>query len=649
MPAHVPTGWQSVRRGRRLPAPISVGSMESPIQHYLERLLAEVQHLGAGAPYTVHPGGKEPRPEDFGICLATVDGRVYSVGVADQEFSIQSISKPFSYGLALADYGFDAVDEKVDVEPSGDPFNQISLAPETGRPPNAMVNAGALAVSGMIRGGGGKSAVRRIVDTYSRFAGRTLTSSRSVFDVEIRNSDRNHSLAYLLSSVGVIENEPTLALENYLRQCAVQVTCRDLAMMAATLANGGTQPLNGEQVFEMDVVERVLSVMMTSGMYDDAGAWVSSVGMPAKSGVGGGTLAVLPGQAGLAVFSPPLDGHGNSVRGLETCRRLSRDMEMHFVRAARSGRSAVKDTMEISQFPSRVRRTLEEAEVLERYGHRARIIEVTGDLFFAGTESLVRAVSELDDSVGYVILDLRLVNEAGRLAQQMLSDLERLLRSAGRDLVLVVGEEAAFHAADISPVASDASASQHPRSADGADGPEVTLFRGLGDAVEFCEDALLERYGTPAVSTARVPVTASPALDLLEEVQREQLAALMEQRFHEDGDIIRRVGQRFGGVHFIISGQINTIATDPRGERVRLNTLGAGMTFGELALGTADRQETTEKAVGHVELMVLTPEAIEDLEERDPALALQLWRALTRDAYTLVDRYLREAAVRLTY
>ncbi|WP_313817328.1 glutaminase A [Citricoccus sp.] len=610
--------------------------MESPIQEYLESLLADVQRLRGGAPYLVHPPGREPNPEDFGICLATVDGRVYSVGVADQEFSIQSISKPFSYGLALADYGFEAVDEKVDVEPSGDPFNQISLAPVTGRPPNAMVNAGALAVASMIRGGGGKSAVRRIVDTYSRFAGRELSSSRAVFDVEIRHSDRNHALAYLLSSVEVIENDPSRALENYLRQCSVQVTCRDLAMMAATLANGGTQPVSGEQVLEIDVVERVLSVMMTSGMYDDAGAWVSSVGMPAKSGVGGGTLAVLPGQAGLAVFSPPLDGHGNSVRGLETCRRVSKDMEMHFVRAARSGRSAIKDTMEISRFPSRVRRTEEEAEVLERYGDRARIIEVTGDLFFAGTESLVRAVSELEDGVVFVVLDLRQVYDAGRLARQMITGLQRQLAAAGRELVLVTGEEAPALIV-------------HPDADPECHGTPVPVFQGLGEAVEHCENALLERYGAPVSATERVPVTSSPALDLLEEADRERLAALMERRFHEDGDVIRRVGQRFGGVHFIVSGQINTIATNPLGERVRLNTLGAGMTFGELALGTADRQETTEKAVGEVELMVLTPEAIEVLEQDDPALALHLWRALTRDAYSLVDRYLREAAVRLTY
>src|SRR5699024_947864 len=164
----------------------------------------------------------------------------------------------------------------------------------------------------LIKGSGGRSAISRIEDFYSAFAGRQLASDRRVYGVERRASDQNHALAYLLSSFGIIEGRPTPALETYLRQCAIQVTCRDLAMMAATLANGGTNPVSGTEALDIDGVERVLSVMLTSGMYDNAGDWVVTVGMPAKSGVGGGTLAVLPGQVGVAVFAPPLDEHGNS-------------------------------------------------------------------------------------------------------------------------------------------------------------------------------------------------------------------------------------------------------------------------------------------------------------------------------------------------
>lgn len=604
--------------------------MESPIQRYLEELLAEVSSNDAGTPYPIHPVGGASNPQDFGVCLATVDGYVYSAGVSDERFSIQSISKPFSYALAMTDHGIDAVDEKVDVEPSGDPFNEISLAPTTGRPANAMINAGALAVVSMIKGSGGKTAPRRIMDFYSACAGRRLAGSKAVFDVEMRNSDRNHSLSYLLSSFGIIDDNPTRVLENYLRQCSVQVTCRDLAMMAATLANGGTNPRTGESALEIDQVERVLSVMMTSGMYDDAGSWVSSVGMPAKSGVGGGTLAVLPGQAGLAVFSPPLDAHGSSVRGVEMCRRLSSDMEMHFVRAATNSKSSVRPGVGIAQLPSRIRRTEEQAQMLERFHERCQITEVTGDLAFAGTESLVRAVSDLDDDVQLVVLDMRQVNEVGSLAVQMLGDLERGLAAAGRKLVLIESRGLL----DGTPLAVES---------------RVPIFLSRGGAVEYCENQLLGAYGTDIGEPGRVQASESPALAPLEESQRTRLVSYMEPRIHADGDIIRRVGQRFGGVHFIVSGQVNTIVTGHQGDRVRLNTLSAGMTFGELALGSDDRQETTEKAVGAVELMVLTPEAIEALEVDDPQLALLLWRALTRDAYLLVDRYLRETAVRLSY
>lgn len=635
--------------------------MDSPIQEYLDRLHGEVSGLSDGTPYLIHPTGAEPDPDAFGISLATVDGHVYTAGAAEQKFSIHSISKPFTYALALEDWGADAVDAVVDLEPSGDPFNEISLAPGSGRPANAMINAGALAVVGLIKGAGGKTAARRIVDFYSRLAGRPLEASRAVYDVEIRNSDRNHALAYLLSSFGIIEDDPTRALENYLWQCSVQVTSRDLALMAATFANGGTHPVTGEQVVAIEHVERVLSVMMTSGMYDDAGSWASSVGMPAKSGVGGGTLAVLPGQAGLAVYSPRLDQHGSSVRGTETCRRLSRDMEMHFVRAARTAGPTVRPSIDLTQLPSRIRRTEEESALLESLHGACRFVELTGDLHFAGTEALVRAVTELDDSVEIIVLDMRQVFEVSRLALDMLADLHARLAAVGRTL-LVIAEDGLLDEERLrlpEPEGAEAGNTEVgdavPGRAGAGDGhlpaaaSAVLRFASRGAAVEHCEDALLARHGTGAESQARVPVTDSPALVPLTPEQRTRLLTYLESQSHPDGTVIRRVGQRFGGVHFIVAGRINTIATDQDGVRVRLNTLSPGMTFGELALGSDDRQETTEKAVGAVELQVLSPESLAALEQDDPPLALALWRALTRDAYLLVDRYLRETAVRLEY
>lgn len=601
--------------------------MESPITAYLRQLHEEITQLRAGAPYLIGARGAID-PTDFGIALATVDGYVYEVGTTAKEFSLQSLSKPLSYGLALADLGVDALDAKVDVEPSGDPFNEISLDPETGRPANAMINAGALAVVSMIKGSGGRSAIQRIDETYAAFAGRRLNRSTRAYQSELRNSDRNHALAYLLSSVGIIESRPTAALETYLRQCTVQVTCRDLAMIAATLANGGTNPETGTEALGIEAVERVLSVMMTAGMYDDAGDWVSNVGMPAKSGVGGGVIAVLPGQAGLAVYSPPLDPHGNSVRGVATCRRVSRDMEMHFVRAARAGRSAIRSHHTLDREPSKIRRTEEAGEILTEHGHRAVVIELAGDLYFAGTESVVRELSGLDKDVELVVLDVHRLDEVSQVALDMLSRIADQLAADGQRLVLV----------DPDAIISATLAQE-----------SVTRFESREVALAWCENQLLTRYGTPDARRVQMPVTDSPALSLLEADEITALTALMHRRRYGDGDVIRRVGQRFGGVFFILSGRILTIATDSDGNRVPLTTLTAGMTFGDLALGEEDRQETTAKADGPVELMLLDAETIESLETEQPELAVQLWRALARDVYVHAEQYARTVAARVSH
>jgi glutaminase len=606
--------------------------MESPIDSYLRQIHAEIAKLKDGKPYSTIPAMANVDPNNFGIALATVDGEVYEVGDTREEFTIQSISKPFTYGLALEDLGYEAVDAKVDVEPSGDSFNEISLAEGSGRPANAMINAGALTATSLIKGSGGQSGFKRILSTYSAFAGRQLSVSEKVFESELKHGHRNTALAHLLRSFNIIEDDPAPILEDYFRQCSVLVNSFDLSIMAATLANGGRNPLSGKQVLEIGPVERVLSVMMTSGMYDDAGAWISSVGMPGKSGVAGGIIAVLPGQVGLAVYSPPLDEHGSSVRGLATAQRLSRDMELHFVRAARTGRSAILAAYDVTETPSGIRRNDEAADVLRQHGHRARVIELNGDLLFAGTESMVRELSALEDGVEVVILDLRRTDQVSAVALRMLEKAREGMAETGRELVLVEADGSVAEALG-----------QSPGQTEGA----LASFASRSAAVEYCENRLLERYGNRLLLPAKVPVSASPALAPLEEADALAVQALMTAKKYDDGEVIRRVGLRFGGVYFITSGKVSSTSPGPSGDRVKLNTLSAGMTFGELALGSGNRQETTVRAVGPVEVMVLTAEAISELEAANPLLAIALWKALTRDAYTRVEQYLRESVVRI--
>ncbi|OUM40991.1 glutaminase A [Arthrobacter sedimenti] len=602
--------------------------MESPIESYLRTIHREISDLRDGKPYSTIPAMANVDPDNFGICLTTVDGYMYEIGDTREEFTIQSISKPFTYGLALSDLGIEAVDAKVDVEPSGDSFNEISLAPGSGRPSNAMINAGALTATSLVQSRGGNTRFRRIVNTYSQFAGRQLGVNQEIFRSELEHGHRNRALAYLLRSFDIIEDDPTPVIEDYFRQCSVMVNCIDLSVMAATLANSGRNPLTGVEAMDLLAVERVLSVMTTCGMYDDAGSWISTVGMPAKSGVGGGTIAVLPGQVGLAVYSPPLDEHGSSVRGMATSQRLSRDMELHFVRAARAGRSAIRATYDITAAPSGIRRTDEAMEVLRDQGHRAMVIELNGDLLFAGTESMVRALSSLDDDVDFVILDLRRVDEVADVSLRLLGQCRENLAKVDRELVLIDGE------GTLAETFRD------------VDRP-VPTFDTRTAAVEWCENELITRYGGDLILPSEVEVAQCPALSPLSAEDVEALTRRMEDRTYEKGHVVRRVGQSFGGVFFILSGKIVTSVPGPSGERLKLTTLSAGMTFGELALGSDNRQETTVKALDTVHVKVLTAQAIRTVEKEDPRLAVELWKALTRDAYTRVDLYLRETAVRI--
>jgi glutaminase len=271
-----------------------------------------------------------PQRDRFGICLALVDGSVFQAGDWDAPFALQSISKVFAYGLALADNGREQVLRRVGVEPSGNAFNSFVFDEHKKRPFNPMVNAGALATTDLIHGSSPNEKLERILDVLRCYAGNDdLAVDPVIFAAEQRTADRNRATAYLMRSDGMLHGdvEPTLSL--YLQQCSVQVTCRDLAIMAATLANGAVNPITGHSALPRDRVRDVLAVMYTCGMYDFAGEWAYSIGVPAKSGVSGGVLVVIPGKMGVGVFSPGLDRFGNSVRGTRVCQELSERLGLH--------------------------------------------------------------------------------------------------------------------------------------------------------------------------------------------------------------------------------------------------------------------------------------------------------------------------------
>ena len=396
--------------------------MHSPIPSYLDEVLQSVAADRTGVLANYIPELAEVDPERLGASIAMVDGELYASGDTDSLFTIQSISKPFVYALALADRGFERVLDKVGVEPSGEPFNEISLEDSSGRPLNPMINAGAITTHSLVGTETMNPAERmeRVISGLSAFAGRSLDVDEAVYSSEIEHAHRNLAIAHMLRSHDILTENPTGVVEGYTRQCSLLVTVQDLAMMAATLANCGIQPVTGEQVVPKTVVRQVLSVMFTCGMYNAAGDWATQVGIPAKSGVGGGIIGAVPGQLGLATFSPRLDVHGNSVRGVSLFERFSSDMGMHVMNIPTVARSAIRANYRIGS------------------GEKiTQVIQLQGRIRFAGAERVIREIVDTHYTGTRIALDISRVYSVDEVAQHMLLEIMRRMRHEGYTVYLI--------------------------------------------------------------------------------------------------------------------------------------------------------------------------------------------------------------------
>lgn len=310
---------------------VSTGHL--PASHHVRELVAEAyKRFGSnheGSNSRVYPALAAVPSSLFGICVVGTDGTVYAIGDSDYEFSIMSVSKPFVFALVCQLLGAEAVREKIGVDGTGLPFDSIAAIErsEDGTT-NPMVNAGAIATTSLIPGATTEEKWRFIHDGLSRFAGRQLEIDEDVYASATATNFRNQALARMLKSLGRIYADPAEATDLYTRQCSLKVSASDLAFMGATLADGGTNPLTKEQVVEPSVCHYALAVMVTAGMYETSGAWLYDVGLPAKSGIGGGIVTVSPGKGALATFAPKLDAVGNSVKGQLVARFLSRELGM---------------------------------------------------------------------------------------------------------------------------------------------------------------------------------------------------------------------------------------------------------------------------------------------------------------------------------
>ena len=312
----------------RISDDVSGGAASRELQTLVNELYEDHRSLTDGEVATYIPELAKANPDHFGICVVTAGGRVFEAGDCDVPFTIQSGSKPFTFGMALEEFGHERVWRHVDVEPSGDAFNSIELN-GTNRPHNPMINSGAITVTALLLQRHGAATFDHVLACFSAAAGRQLSIDQGVYESERRTGHRNRAIAHLLLNFGLVPEDVEAALDVYFRQCAILVTCRDLAMMAATLSNMGRNPVTDEGVFDVRCVKDMLSIMFTCGMYDYSGQWAYRVGVPAKSGVGGGVMAVVNRQIGIATYSPRLDAHGNSRRGIEVCVDLASRLGLH--------------------------------------------------------------------------------------------------------------------------------------------------------------------------------------------------------------------------------------------------------------------------------------------------------------------------------
>ena len=291
---------------------------------------------GAVADYI--PALAAASPTAFGVCVAGVGGRIFSIGDADQEFAVQSISKVFVFALVCHALGHDEARRKLGVNSTGLPFNSVmAIELNVDRTMNPLVNAGAIATTSLVPGTTAEEKFESIVAGMSRFAGRRLVMDEDVYASEAATNERNRGIAHLLDGYGYMYCDPDLATDVYTRQCSLRVSARDLAIMGATLANGGVNPVTGEQAIDTRYCQRVLAVLATAGLYEESGQWLYDVGLPGKSGVSGGIVTVSPGKGSVGTFSPPLDVAGNSVRGQRITRYLSEALGLNLFASVPAG------------------------------------------------------------------------------------------------------------------------------------------------------------------------------------------------------------------------------------------------------------------------------------------------------------------------
>ena len=562
----------------------------------------------SGAPADYIPELAKVDPEQFGIAITTSDGVTHEIGETSTEFTIQSISKAFVYSLALELLGSEKVTKAIGIEPSGEAFNSIRLNPEN-RPFNPMVNSGAIACTALICRHYGDEAFEKIAATLGDFAGRKLLLDEKVYSSENATGDRNRAISWLLKNNDNLHCDVEEVLGVYFRQCSLLVTASDLSVMGATLSNKGVNPVTGKKVIGKTASIQTMSVMVSAGMYDYSGEWTFKVGLPAKSGVGGGITAVLPSQFGLGVFSPPLDKLGNSVRGVKVCEMLSEHFNLHVLKMEDDVTQNIPIKYDLSKIRSSRSRSNRDNKILEEFGSQAIVLELSGVVNFIGSNFISRSVVE-NEEADYIILSFKRVARLTSASIEVFRLFFSNFSSTNTQLVVVGKEDSDSLFGDITGLIKEHT--QH--------------FETLDQAIDWAEDRLIARYDAERDnSDDPISMKQQPLLKDLSSSDLELLEQNTVKTQYERGAKIIESGDKADGVYFLQAGRVNVMLN----EHVYIAGLDKGTCFGELALIAPDAPRSADViAETDAQCSFLSIENVERISSGNPKIRELLLRNL---------------------
>ena len=537
-----------------------------PLDIFLKNIYSNVLLNKSGKTADYIPELSRANPDQFGVALASSDGYIHEIGDSLQEFTIQSISKAFAYSLALELVGEKEVNKIIGVEPSGEAFNSIRFQNDN-RPFNPMINAGAIACTALICSVEKSKAFKKIQKIMSDFAGRNLSLDEKVFKSENATGDRNRAIAWLLKNNKIIKTNVEQSLVTYFKQCSLLVSARDLATMGATLACNGINPVTKKRVISVENALKTMSIMVSSGMYDYSGEWVYRVGFPAKSGVGGGIIAALPSQFGLGTFSPPLDRQGNSVRGIEVCKRISSYYNLHILEIEGNIKDSIVASYNLQNIRSSTERKEKNIKILEKFGAKAHVYELAGSINFMSVDYIVRRLQELDEKE-VIILSMRKVSQLSSGADKLLDAFIQTLNSLSTKIIF---SDIEFNSQTWNKIFG---------SLGNMEDNKTRLFENNNEAIRWVEDFLIQKYSTDEKVNINenlkeqflFKALSNSDLDFLKE-------RMIEKKFKKNVKIISK-GDEADGIYFLQSGKVDIAINVQKS----LTTLNAGTCFGEFAL-----------------------------------------------------------------